>query len=108
MVRAAGETVTLDPATTIGTEWWRKAGIYYVHRNQVPPSPGFSEARRTTVADADGNFTFENLPAGKYYVRTKVTWEIGGYFPTQGGLVGKMVEVKDNEPTRVILNEMTD
>jgi len=104
VVKAAGRTVTLDPATSIGDEWWGKAGKFWVHRGLTPPSQGFNKARRTTTADADGKFKFQDISAGRYYVRTEVTWEIGGYNPTQGGLVGQVVEVKDTQNKEVILN----
>lgn len=105
VVKAAGRTVTLDPATTVGNEWWGKAGKLWVYRALTPSSPRFTNARRTTVADADGRFKFSELPAGKYYVRTEVTWEIGGYYPTQGGLVGQLVEVRDGKVSEVVLNQ---
>lgn len=106
VVKAAGRSVSLDPATTIGAEWWSKAGQMWIHRDHVPPSPGFLKARRTTVADADGRFKFKDLPAGRYYVRTEVTWEIGGYNPTQGGLVFALVDVGEGEVKEIILNQM--
>lgn len=104
VVKAAGRRVTLDPATAIGREWWTKAGRSYVYRMQVPPSPSFIQARRTTIADAEGRFHFSRLPSGSYYVRTDVTWEVGHSEPTQGGLVGRIAEVKDGEATEVVLN----
>jgi hypothetical protein len=104
VVKAAGRSVTLDPATSVGKEWWYKAGVFWVHRSLIPHSPGFQRARRTTIADAEGRFKFYKLPAGKYYVRTEVTWEIGDY-PTQGGLVGQLVDVLDRQTTEVILNQ---
>ena len=105
VVTAAGRTVTLDPATSVGNEWWGKAGKLWVFRALTPPSPGFAKARRTTVADAEGRFKFSDLAAGKYYVRTEVTWEVGDYVPTQGGLVGQVVEVRDGKTSEVILNQ---
>ena len=105
VVKAAGRTVTLDPATSVGNEWWGKAGKIWMHHNLTPPSPGFAKARRTKVADADGRFKFSDLPAGKYYVLTEVTWEIGDYNPTQGGLVGQVVEIRDGQITEVVLNQ---
>ncbi len=105
VVKAAGRTVTLDPATSVGNEWWGKAGKIWAFRSLTPPSPGFAKVRRTTVADADGRFKFTALAAGKYYVRTEVTWEIGGYEPTQGGLVGQLVEIRDSQTSEVILNQ---
>jgi hypothetical protein len=101
-VKAAGRNVTLDPATTIGNEWWGKAGKVWVHRELMPPSPGFVKARRTVVADAEGRFSFKEIPAGKYYVRTEVTWWAGSL---QGGLVGQPIEVAPDETKEVILNQ---
>jgi hypothetical protein len=108
VVKAAGRTVTLDPATSVGNEWWTKAGKMYVHRYQTPPSPAFKKARRTTTADAEGRFKFSDLPPGKYYVRTEVTWEIGGYNPTQGGLVGQLVEIEAGKTKEVVLNQFAN
>ncbi|MDB6032201.1 MAG: putative lipoprotein [Verrucomicrobiales bacterium] len=104
VVKAAGRNVTLDPATSVGNEWWGKAGKVWAHRSLTPPSPGFAKARQTTVADADGKFKFSGLAAGRYYVRTEVTWEVGG-LPPQGGLVGVPVDVRDAQITEVILNQ---
>ncbi len=103
VVKAAGREVTLDPATAVGNEWWVKAGKLWAHRS-LAPSAAFAGARRTTMADAEGKFMFSGLPAGKYYVRTEVTWEIGGYYPTQGGLVGQLVTIGEGETKEVILN----
>lgn len=105
VVKAAGRTVTLDPSTSVGNEWWGKAGKTYVHRTLTPSSPNFHKARKTVIADADGKFKFSNLAPGKYYVCTEVTWEVGGYFPTQGGRVGQLVEIKDGQAAEVVLNQ---
>lgn len=107
VVKAAGREVTLDPATSTGAEWWFKAGKVWVHRFLSPPSRGFTQARRKTTADAEGRFTFEDLPAGKYYVRTEVTWQLSDY-DIQGGLVGKMVEVQDKSKIDVVLGEYAE
>lgn len=104
VVKAAGRTVTLDPATSTGNEWWGKSGKVYEHRMLTPPSPGFAKARRKAIADADGKFKFTDLPAGKYYVRTEVTWDVV-YHGVQGGLVGQVVEINEDETTEVILNQ---
>lgn len=104
VIKAAGRNVTLDPATSTGNEWWGKAGKKYIFRDLTPPSVAFKNGRRTTVADADGKFKFTNIPAGTYYVRTEVTWEIGANYGTQGGLVGQVVDVKPKQSKEVILN----
>jgi len=108
VVKASGRTVTLDPATTVGTEWWNKAGKIWAQRSQKPPSPGFSKARRTTEADPVGRFEFSKLPPGKYYVSAEITWKVGNYNSVQGGVVGQMVEVRDGQTTNVVLSQRTE
>lgn len=100
-VRAAGRIVTLDPATRNGKEWWDRP-VRYVHEYfDIPPAPAFLDARRCTRADADGNFRFEHLPTGKYYIQTSVTWQPGDYWT--GGMVGAMVEIRNDETVSVAL-----
>lgn len=106
VVTGAGRIVTLDPATSVGKEWWDKAAQVWVHRTLTPPSSGFAHARRSTTADAGGRFKFEGLPAGQYYVRTTVTWEPGGLTPMQGGLVGQFVDVKKGQEKEIILSTL--
>lgn len=103
-VKAAGKAITLDPATTTGVIWWEQAGKYWANKALTPPSVNFAKARRTTTGDADGRFKISNVPAGKYYIRTEVTWFVP-YIGDQGGLVGQLIEVKDNQITEVILNQ---
>src|SRR4051812_2922499 len=76
VVKASGRIVFLDPATTVGQEWWNEAGKIWAHRSQTPPSPSFGKARRKTKADAQGKFKFSGLPAGKYYVSAEITWKV--------------------------------
>lgn len=100
-VRAAGRIVTLDPATSIGQEWWDRP-VHFVHEYfDVPPSYAFLSARRCVRADADGNFRFEEIPSGMYYLQTSVTWQPGR--TRQGGMVGKVVEVRGGEVVSVVL-----
>jgi hypothetical protein len=104
VVKAAGRTVTLDPATeTTGRNWWSQAGRKWSTRYTLPLSPTGRKLRRTTVADAEGRFKFEGLPSGSYYVRTEITWDVP-YHGIQGGLVGKQVTVEPGVSTDVILN----
>lgn len=108
VVKASGRTVTIDPATSIGIEWWEKAGKIWEHRLMVPPSVGFKTARKMTIADADGKFKFLGLAAGKYFVRTEVTWEVPGYYIHQGGLVGALIDIRDGHQEEIILNQLTN
>lgn len=105
IVKPGGETVTLDPATTVGKEWWNKIGNSWQERFLTPSSPGFQKARRTTTTDAEGRFEFTDVPAGSYYVRTQIPFQVGaGYYPTRYGLVGTRVTVKEGQAVEVKLN----
>lgn len=103
VVVAAGQVVFLDPVTSTSIEWWKKAGSKYTFRDLPHPSPSFQNARKKTVADASGKFVFGNLPAGRYFVRTTLTWNVP-YHGIQGGLLGEIVDVLDNQTANVILN----
>lgn len=103
VVKAAGKTVTLDPATTIGKEWAEKAGTKWESRSFTPPSQGFTKARRSTVADAEGRFHFSDLPKGKYIVRTEVTWMVP-YWPDQGGALLFYVDIRDGQSEIIMSN----
>lgn len=102
VVRGAGRVVTLDPATTLGAEWWKQAGVVWGWRNEIPPAPIFKQARRSTIANVDGHFSFTDLPAGKYYLRTEITWWV--YNDLQGGILPRVVEVKDGQKLTVMLD----
>jgi hypothetical protein len=114
-IQAAGRIVTLDPANSIGKEWWVKDGKSWRWKDLKPPTPEFDKARRTTIADADGRFKFTDLPAGDYFIRTEVTWDvvsvdsITGYpfTSTQGGLLGRLIEVTE-KPNEVILSDLAN
>lgn len=100
-VKASGKTVTLDPATSVGEEWWAKAGTHWKHRTLTPPSPMFLKARRSANADSEGRFEFTGLAPGSYFLRTEVTWEVG--YEIQGVIVGTWVEIHPGETARVTM-----
>lgn len=100
-VRAAGREVTLDPATAYAMAWYTSSGY-------GGDAAIFIQARRTTTADADGRFTFSGLPAGRYIVKTNVTWEVPSQTGTsvQGGMVSRVITVAAGEKKEnVILNQ---
>lgn len=75
-----------------------------------PDPAAYSETIRTVTCDAQGTFTFEGVPAGKYYVTALVAWgiprvEYGTTFvPEQGGWLLGTVDVADGQTRRVILS----
>lgn len=65
-----GTEVTLDPVTSYSRAWWEGPALL---SDKLPPDPRFEAHRRTTTLDSDGEFRFDGLPTGTYYIRTKVT-----------------------------------
>lgn len=113
VVTCAGSEVTLVPATgyfveaiteTFGASEGGRIGV--LQRPQVNGTdPRASSARRATVCDAQGNFTFRQISSGEYYVLADVTW----YAPTnqiipEGGSLAKRIRIQGGETVQVILN----
>jgi len=74
--------------------------------SQVSSRKGAGVLFLTTIADAEGRFIFENVPPGRYYLTTVITWEIpsyGSYTQMTGGVVCKRIEVDNGERVDVIL-----
>lgn len=98
---ASGETVTLLPVSDYTTEYMKGIGTA---RGAATADPQLASYTRTTVADAEGRFTFKNIPAGNYYVYTKVFWQIPGRYgaSTTGGWIKDVVNVS-GDTTNLIL-----
>ena len=104
VVTAAGSSVYLNPSTSYSAEWYTcaLAGVAL-----QPPDERAAKYVRQAQADAEGRFTFRDLPAGEYFVLTSVSWDapVGykGGMVTQGGVVGSLVVVGEGESKDVIL-----
>jgi hypothetical protein len=98
----AGCEVKLVPATPY-TDEVHESGRRGIRLEA--PDPRYAKYRRTTIADAGGNFTFKEIPAGSYYVATTITWQ----YPTKSGLrtTGGTIDLKifvlEGEDKRVVL-----
>jgi hypothetical protein len=68
----AGERVLLLPGIPYVDELFEKAkgGI------SASPDPQLMSYVRSTICDAQGNFSFAQLPAQRWYVVTRVTWGV--------------------------------
>lgn len=108
----AGLQIFLEPQSAYGDE--RLLAIYgslnsgYVPaaltRVQfVPDDPAYKQAMKTSVCDAQGNFSFTNLPPGKYYVVSVIAWNVPGTYGLDGGALMKSVSLDAGDSKRVIL-----
>lgn len=114
MKTCAGFTADLVPASDYARD--RVRIIYgsavggfvpYFRQRSVPlAKPGYVESMRTATCDSLGNFEFNGLPDGTYFVATEVGWQVPGQFYTmskEGGVLGTWVTVSGNEAKRIVL-----
>jgi hypothetical protein len=101
IVTCAGSDVMLVPATS----FFREA-INLFRAGKKPLSnidPTYSNMIKRSQGDAQGNFSFRNLPNGNWYVLPEVKWTVG-YNP-QGGTLMKEVSVSNGETKQVLLTD---
>lgn len=107
---ASSSDVTLDPATPFAMAWYMKTGTSLRRFNNAPKDAAFRAARKTTIADEAGRFKFEGLPAGRYIIRTTITWETprDSYrMMKQGGVASAVVDLVENETKKVIIRQVS-
>lgn len=100
----AGSEVFLNPVTSYSNFWYEQQ--MQLGQPLSAPDPRLNEYVRTQQADGMGNFSFENVPPGDYYVSTKVTWEVpAGYYSSsiQGGWIAEKIKVTNDQATKVML-----
>ena len=68
----AGETVRLRRKGIYSDQWLEIASNRKVHTAAYDYR--LEDYVFMTKADTDGRFTFEDVPAGEYYLTTKITW----------------------------------
>jgi hypothetical protein len=108
---ASGNDVTLDPATPFAMSWYMKDGTSLRRFGSAPKDGAFRAARKTAVADEEGKFKFSGLPAGRYIIRTTITWKTprDSYrMMTQGGVASAVVDLADGEQKTVIIRHVSE
>jgi hypothetical protein len=71
-----------------------------------PEAPAdYAASRRITKCDAQGEFTFSDLPDGSYFVTTTVTWGVPGQYvvSTQGGNLMKRIDLSGGKIERIVV-----
>ncbi|OGW44104.1 MAG: hypothetical protein A2Y66_05560 [Nitrospirae bacterium RBG_13_41_22] len=101
---AAGNTVTLIPATSYSREIWQASlrGEFLSNKD-----PRWYNYVREVIADGFGNFEFKNIPAGEYYIECPIFWEVPGQYGLQstGAVVKKEIKALPNQTVKLILTQ---
>lgn len=105
VVYAAGSEVHLVPKSTYADE--RIQALYRGGKfNGYVPAPKNTDPQylamtKTTKANGEGRFSFENLADGDYYVLTQVTWLAGDI--RQGGSLMEPVSIRNGRSVDIIM-----
>lgn len=101
----AGSDVHLQPVTSYSQQWY---DVNYLGGQPLSaPDSRASQGLLTTQADGNGNFSFSNVPPGKYFLSSTVTWQAPsqyGLLP-QGGVVAKIVTISNGTQSREMLTK---
>lgn len=107
VVSCAGNVVYLIPATE-----YAKQRINFIYRSsnfssftsygKISPDVGAYHSHiRHGQCDASGNFIFDRVADGEFFVTTSISWEVGR--DIQGGNLMHRVNVKNGETSSVIM-----
>ena len=112
LVTCAGNEVSFVAVGEYSTERMTKlyGNAYRGHntrRNVADAEPQYNQDWKSTYCDVDGKFTLQNMPAGEYFVTTRVSWQVGtSVFDTlnpEGGAIMSRVKVNENQTVNVVL-----
>lgn len=97
----AGNEVYMNPVTSYSTEWFQETVMK--NRTLKPADPRTEQFHWMVVADGMGNFKFENVADGDYYIVCPITWMVDAFTRT-GDVVHATISVKNGAHVeRVIL-----
>lgn len=101
----AGEKVILMPYNSYTAELYeaaRRGG-----RAVSNPDPRIQDYSRVEVCSAQGDFSFNGLPAGRWLIFSKVIWEVPTRYSSnvQGGDLAGIVETMEGRITKYFLTD---
>lgn len=110
VVTCAGLPILLVPKTAYASE--RIKAIYgntqrghnpaYRAIQFEPDVQSYGRLQRETLCDAQGNFSFNDVADGSFYVIANITWNVGGSI--QGGGLMQAVTVSGGASQEVVLS----
>lgn len=107
--KGAGETVWLVPSVAYTSEYVNKE-VLPGQKLTPPLDKRVYKYMRTTKADSEGRFRFDQIQPGEYYVYALIMWSIpsvgsGGYVGSRptGGFAFTTVKANANEQASVVV-----
>jgi len=110
VVTCAGRDVSLIPATAYAHRVF--VAVYGTATEQArnhgrpvriePSSDEFGKLMKTTQCDAQGNFSFDGVADGEFFLETTVTWVVAG--ATNGGPIFRPARVSGGERIRIVIS----
>lgn len=101
--KGAGSQVILSPSTSLSDQSYIEGYM----KGRKPRTHGTETQAywRRTVADADGRFEIRDMPPGKFYVMSEVSWEAPTQFglAKQGGIIIVPVLVENGKTAQVVV-----
>ncbi len=70
----------------------------------TPDNPEFRKYMRVSTCTYTGEFSFENVPEGQYYIGTNIISELDGYNTIEGGAYAKEITIKPGQSLKIELN----
>lgn len=108
VVTCAGNEVYFFPVTEYATE-----RMMYIYRSNqkgyrrfgnykfVPDIQDYQRLSKVTQCDAQGDFEFENLADGDFYIVTQIFWMVS--YNRNGGFLMKRVKLSGGETEKIVL-----
>jgi len=100
VVTCAGTEVLLVPATTFFREAVNSANSFKTPQTTEKIDRSFRTTIRSSQCDAQGNFSFQKIPKGSWFIITEVFWRAGGSL--QGDVLLKEITPSE-QATKVLL-----
>ena len=101
----AGSDVYILPVTSYSTQWYTES--YLGGQVLGAPDPRAEKGMKLTQADGTGYFKFTDVPPGKYYLSSKVTWQAPTQYglSLQGGVIAKVIVIENGKEVREMLTK---
>lgn len=112
-ISCAGNNVFLVPVTEYSTERYHhlfgensngfSSDDIIFHVRFKPDNPEFREYMKVSTCNYVGEFTFDNIPAGEYYLGTNIISEVEGYNTIKGGALAKKITIQEGQNRKIRL-----